>query len=214
MNKVTIGFILALTAIAAGCTTPQTQSSRNLADPAVTGKALAQQVCSICHGVDGNSTNPTFPRLAGQQEPYLIAQLTEFRSHGRSDPAGSEYMWGISRHLTDTQIQQLAAYFAQQKPGADQSVNPRLEADGKAIFMKGLVSQNIPACETCHGASGQGNGIFPRIAGQHADYIAKQLRVFKETEMRPAGAVMKVITHDLTPDEIKAVAAYVSTISQ
>ncbi|MDR3391489.1 MAG: c-type cytochrome [Sulfuriferula sp.] len=212
MNTVTIGLVLALTTIAAGCTT--TDSSRNLADAGVPGKALAQQVCSICHGADGNSTNPTFPKLAGQQESYLIGQLTDFRSHGRSDPAGSEYMWGISRHLTDVQIQQLAAYFAQQQPIADTSANAKLEADGKAIFMNGLANQNVPACETCHGAKGEGNASFPRIAGQHADYIAKQLRVFKDTEMRPKGAVMKVITHDLAPDEIQAVAAYVSTISR
>ena len=214
MKKVTIGFILALTALATGCTT--TDSTRNLADASVPGKVLAQQVCSICHGADGNSTNPTFPKLAGQQEAYLVAQLTDFRSHGRSDPAGSEYMWGISRHLTDVQIQQLAAYFSQQQPKADQPTHPQLEADGKAIFIKGLANQNenVPACESCHGAKGEGNAVFPRIAGQHADYIAKQLNVFRNTEQRPKGTMMKVITHDLSPGEIQAVAAYVSTMPQ
>ena len=212
MNKITIGLILTLTAIAAGCTT--TDSSRNLADPAVSGKVLAQQVCSICHGADGNSTNPTFPKLAGQQQGYLVAQLTDFRSHGRSDPAGSEYMWGISRHLTDTQIRQLATHFSQQQATADQPAHPQQEAAGQLIFTKGLSNQNVPACATCHGAKGEGNAAFPRIAGQHADYIAKQLGVFKDTEMRPKGAVMKVITHDLTSAEIQAVAAYVSTMPQ
>ena len=212
MNKVTTGFILAFAAMTAGCTT--TDSSRNLADPTVPGKVLAQQVCSMCHGADGNSTNPTFPKLAGQQQGYLIAQLTDFRSHGRSDPAGSEYMWGISRNLTDTQIQQLATYFAQQQPAADRSTNVQSEAAGKAIFIQGNASENVPACASCHGAKGEGNGAFPRIGGQHADYIAKQLRVFKNTAARPKGAVMKVITHNLAPDEIQAVAAYVSTIVQ
>lgn len=211
MSRVTVGLVLVLTLIAGGCTT--TDSSRNLADPSVPGKVLAQQVCSICHGVDGNSINPAFPRLAGQQESYLIAQLSQFRSHHRSDPAGTEYMWGISRHLTDAQIRQLAAYFSQQKPGAAQPEHAHLESDGKSIFLHGRAEQNLPACATCHGEHGQGSVQFPRIAGQHADYVAKQLRVFKETETRPEGVVMKVITHDLTPDEIRAVAAYVATIS-
>ena len=214
MHKVAIGFILTLTALATGCTT--TDSSRNLADASVPGKVLAQQVCSICHGADGNSTNPTFPKLAGQQEGYLVTQLTDFRSHGRSDPAGSEYMWGISRNLTDAQIQQLAAYFSHQQPQADQPAHPQLEAKGESIFTHGVTSQNenVPACATCHGAKGEGNGAFPRIAGQHADYIAKQLNVFRNTEQRPKGTMMKVITHDLSPDEIHAVAAYVSTMPQ
>jgi cytochrome c553 len=75
---------------------------------------LALQVCSNCHGVDGNSVSPNFPNLAAQTEDYISEQLTSFRKHSRFDPAGFEYMWGLSRHLTDQQIKYNAAYFASQ----------------------------------------------------------------------------------------------------
>lgn len=212
MKTATITLVLVLAAIGTGCTTTK-NSSRNLGDPGVPGKTLAQQVCSDCHGVTGNSINPTFPRLAGQQEWYLISELKEFRSHNRLDPAGYEYMWGISRSLTDAQIREMAAYYAEQKPVSDKPENTKLENQGKAIFANGLSSEGVPACLACHGAEGAGSGQFPRIAGQHADYVAKQLLVFQRTEERPEGAAMKVVAHNLKPEEIKAVAAYVSTIS-
>ena len=212
MKTATLTLVLALAAIATGCTTTES-SSRNLGDPSVHGKTLAEQVCSNCHGVTGNSTNPTFPRLAGQHEWYLIEELKEFRSHNRLDPAGYEYMWGLSRSLTDAQIQELAAYFARQKPGADQPENAKLENAGKAIFANGIPSEGVPACTVCHGAEGAGSGQFPRIAGQHADYIAKQLLVFHGTNERSDAKAMEALTHKLKPEEIKAVAAYVSTMS-
>jgi cytochrome c553 len=82
MKTAALTLVLALAAIATGCTTAE-NSSRNLGDPSVHGKTLAEQVCSDCHGVTGNSVNPTFPRLAGQQEWYLIAQLKQFRGHNQ-----------------------------------------------------------------------------------------------------------------------------------
>ena len=214
MKTATITLVLALAVIGTGCNTTE-NSSRNLADPSVPGKTLALQVCSNCHGVTGNSVNPTFPRLAGQQEWYLIAQLKGFKSHNRADSEGfgSEYMWGLSRNLTDAQIKEMAVYFAQQKPVAGKPENTKLEHDGKAIFANGLSGQSVQACATCHGAEGAGNEESPRIAGQHGDYIIKQLLVFQRTNERPDGAVMKVVAHNLTPEDIKAVAAYVSTIA-
>ncbi|MDE3106502.1 MAG: c-type cytochrome, partial [Acidobacteriota bacterium] len=83
---------LGLSLLAAGCA--NLQHSRNVADPAVPAKVLAEQVCSTCHGLDGNPVSPAFPRLAAQTPAYLTSQLNNFRGHGRSDPAGSEYMWG------------------------------------------------------------------------------------------------------------------------
>ena len=85
-----------------GCANPE--RSRDLGNPAIAGSVLAQQTCSMCHGVTGVATSPNFPNLAGQTEGYVVAQLTEFRSHSREDPAGFEYMWGIARRLTDAQI--------------------------------------------------------------------------------------------------------------
>ena len=212
MKKVSITLALILAAIGAGCSTTG-ERSRNLADPSVSGKTLAQQVCSNCHNIDGNSVNPNFPKLSGQQKEYFASQLQEFKSHDRLDPAGFEYMWGLSRSLSDKQIDELAGYFAQQKNIADKPGNAAREAAGKVVFDQGVPAKNIPPCMVCHGPEATGNATFPRLAGQHADYIVKQLMVFQRTDERPKGAVMKNIAHDLTPDNIENVAAYLSTLS-
>ena len=188
--------------------------SRETANPRTPASTLAQQVCSNCHGADGNSSSPNFPNLAAQTEPYFIEQLTAFRRHSRADPAGFEYMWGLSRHLTDEQIKGLASYFASQKirPVLYASGNERLIDAGQAIFTGGVPQKNIPACTTCHGAGGLGNAQFPRIANQYADYIVKQLTVFQRTDERPEASVMKVIAHDLTRENMQAVAAYLEAL--
>ena len=207
MKTATITLVLALAAIGTGCTmTPE--RSRNLADPSVSGTTLAQQVCSNCHELDGNSISPNFPKLAEQQQEYIIAQLTQFRSHKRSDPEGFEYMWGISRSLTDDQIKGLAAYFSAQHSVSPGRGNGKLTDEGKRIFDGGLPEQNVPACTTCHGDHGQGNGQFPRVANQHSDYVIKQLTVYQRTEKRPTGVAMKVVTHSLSHGNMRAVAAY------
>ena len=185
------------------------ERSRNLNDPTVPAKVTAQQVCSNCHGIDGNSISPNFPNLAAQTEPYIVQQLKSFRQHSRSDPAGFEYMWGLSRNLTDEQIDGLASYFASQKPIKHPAAAGGGQASaGKKIYEDGITEKNIPPCHTCHGDRGQGNGQFPRLADQHADYVLKQLTVFQRTDERPEGAVMKVIVHDLTEANIRDVAAF------
>jgi len=187
--------------------------SRNLADPRVSAATLAQQVCSNCHGVGGNAVSPNFPNLAGQVEPYVVAQLNGFKSHGRRDPAGFEYMWGLSRSLSDEQINGLAAYYASQTPTAQpiEGDRGRLEA-GKSIFESGVADKGIPACSGCHGAKGEGNASFPRIAGQHVDYVVKQLLVFQRTDERPEGTIMKTVAHELTRQHIRDVAGYVQAL--
>jgi len=199
--------ILALAAVATGCTTAP-ERSRNLADPSVPAKTLAEQVCSNCHRVDGNSVSPNFPKLAEQQPDYIVAQLKGFRNHRRADPEGFEYMWGISRSLTDDQIKGLAAYFAAQKSVSPGPGDPKLVAEGRKIFDNGLPAKGVPPCSTCHGDHGQGNGEFPRVAYQHSDYVIKQLTVFQRTNERPDGVAMKAITHSLSDQNMAAVAAY------
>lgn len=212
MKPTSIATALVLAFASTGCA--NVERSRNLADPAVAGKTIALQVCSDCHGADGNSISPNFPNLAAQTEPYLVEQLSAFRKHNRLDPAGFEYMWGLSKNLSDRQIQELAAYFAGQKlaPSTYSSGVPALRDAGKTVFTGGVPEKNIPACSTCHGPEGLGNQQFPRIAGQHADYLVKQLVVFQRTDQRPEGAVMKVIAHELTPENIQAVASYLESL--
>lgn len=211
MKTFDIALVIASIALVTGCANPT--RSRNLADPNISATTLAEQVCSNCHGLTGNSISPNFPKLAAQIEPYLVAQLSEFKSHNRQDPAGFEYMWGISRSLSDEQIKGLAAYYAAQLPpppgkAADMT---RLLA-GKAIFDNGVSERNIPACSGCHGPQGHGMATFPRIAGQHADYLVKQLVVFQRTDERPAGILMKTVAHELTPGDIESVALYLQTL--
>ncbi len=183
------------------------ERSRDLENPNVPPAVTAMQVCSICHGIDGNSVSPNFPRLAGQNPSYLVAQLQNFRSHQRSDPPGFEYMWGISHHLRDDQIKGLAEYFARQVPQANAPVDAQLMAAGKAIFENGVPDKEAAPCMACHGPKAQGIANFPRLAGQHQDYLVKQLHVFQETEGRP-GTPMKQITHLLSVQEMQAVAGY------
>lgn len=210
MKSWTTAALLAASLVA-GCANPT--RSRDLANPNVAATTLAEQVCSNCHGVTGSATSPNFPNLAGQTEPYIIEQLKSFKSHGRQDPAGFEYMWGLSRSLTDAQISGLAAYFAAQSPQRQPlEGDPGKRAAGQAIFESGLSAQKVPACSSCHGAQGQGNANFPRIAGQHADYVVKQLVVFQRTDQRPEGSIMKTVAHDLTRQDIQNVAAYLQSI--
>lgn len=202
---------VAAAVLAAGCANPE--RSRDIGNPAVAGTTMAVQVCSNCHGMTGNSASPNFPNLAGQTEAYVVVQLNGFRSHGRHDPAGYEYMWGLSRSLTDEQIKGLAAYYAAQTPQIQKvEGDPARFESGKSIFAKGVADRAVPACASCHGPEGKGNAAFPRLAGQHADYLMKQLRVFQRTNERPEGAVMKTVAHELSAQNIRDVADYLQAL--
>lgn len=205
MKGISLWSAVAVMITIGGCA--NTERSRDLANPNVPPAVTAAQVCSNCHGLDGNSVSPNFPRLAGQTAGYLVDQLQNFRSHQRSDPAGFEYMWGISQHLTDDQINGLADYFAKQVPQSNSPVDQQLMAAGKVIFENGVPEKEAAPCMACHGPEAQGIATFPRLAGQHQDYLVKQLHVFQETEGRP-GTPMKQITHLLSVPEMQAVAAY------
>ena len=187
--------------------------SRDLANPDVAGRTLAEQVCSNCHGVTGSATNPNFPNLAGQQKEYLSIQLHVLKNHDRRDPAGFEYMWGISRTLTDKQIDELADYFSSQQLGPQPIERDAAEIGaGRAIFTGGVPAKGVPPCGSCHGPEGMGNGKFPRLNGQHADYLVKQLTVFQRTDERPEGSIMKTVAHELTRENIENVAAYLQAL--
>jgi cytochrome c553 len=205
MKKFSLALAAGLAVIGCGCT--NLERSRDLANPNVSPAVTAVQVCSICHGIDGNSISPNFPRLAGQQPGYLAAQLENFRSHQRSDPPGFEYMWGISHKLTDSQIKGLADYFAKQVPTPNATVDAQQMIAGREIFEKGVPAKETAPCSVCHGPRAEGVATFPRLADQHQDYTLKQLHVFQETEGRP-NTPMKQITHLLSNQEMAAIAGY------
>lgn len=168
---------------------------------------LATQVCSSCHGADGNSINPVFPRLAAQQKDYLVNQLKNLKAQTRTDKDAHDYMWGLTRSLDDKTIEGLAVYYSSQKPVPGEVTDPRLMEQGKAIFEKGIKERDVPPCATCHGANAEGMGMFPRLAGQHRQYIIRQIQVF-HTNQRPNWEIMQPIVKTLTEKEMEALATY------
>ena len=167
-------------------------------------------VCASCHGPDGRSISPTFPRLAGQQKDYLVAQLQAFRDKTRADPHAQTYMWGMAARLSDPTIEGIAAYYASQTPVAGAPNASPETAAGKQIFTDGIPSESVPACMACHGEKAEGNGPIPRLAGQHQAYLARQLEAF--ASMARANEVMHENSKDLTPQQISDVTAYLATL--
>jgi cytochrome c553 len=168
------------------------------------------ETCSACHGLNGRSVAPTFPNLAAQTAPYIELQLHAFKDQTRADPDAQAYMWGMASQLNDASISWLAAYFSKQSAAGGKSGNAALIAQGKQIFMEGVPGRQIPACASCHGAQAQGNGPFPRLAGQHAPYLLKQLLVIQSV-LRTA-PVMHGVIKDLTRDQMQAVVAYLESV--
>ena len=167
---------------------------------------IAVQVCSNCHGPGGHSTSPIFPRLAGQQELYLAAQIKAFRSKERGDPEAHDYMWGMATLLDDPMVAGLAKYFSAQPPSPGTPGDGALIEKGRALYENGDTKAGVIACKGCHGPSAAGNAIFPRLAGQHAEYIVRQLEVIQH-QLR-ASPIMHGVIKDLDPDQMKAVAQF------
>jgi len=180
-------------------------------EPDAATKAYAQRVaitvCGTCHGSRGNSTHPKFPRLAGQNVHYLAAQLKAFRSQTRGDPDAVGYMWGMAGELDDTTVGALAGYYAEQKTEPSSAGrDSALVARGREIYEHGIESEGVPACSSCHGPDAHGLQDFPRLAGQHAQYILKQLASF-QSNMRDV-AIMHGAAQNLRLSEMQSVAAY------
>jgi cytochrome c553 len=169
-------------------------------------RIVAATVCGTCHGVDGNSTQPKYPRLAGQQASYLVGQLKGFRAQTRGDPDAISYMWGMASQLDDETIDALAAYYAAQKAAPSRAGNTALIAHGREVYQQGIAAEGVPGCASCHGADAHGTQEFPRLAGQHAQYILKQLASF-QSNMRKV-AIMHGVAQNLQLPEMQAVAAY------
>jgi cytochrome c553 len=185
----------------------------NSGTPQQSGETVVEgtvHVCSSCHGLEGRSVSPTFPNLAGQQHDYLVAQLRAFRDQTRADPHAHTYMWGMAAELSDPTIDGLATYYAAQSPAPATPADSASIAAGTTIFANGIASRGVPACMTCHGAKAEGLSAFPRLAGQHPSYIEDQLVNFASQER--ANAIMHETSKDLTPAEMKQIAAYVGSL--
>jgi len=185
-----------------------TVSVAHAAGDAGAGKGKAAN-CGACHGADGNSMVGTFPKLAGQGAKYLLKQMKDIRDGARSVPT----MAGQVDNMSDQDLADIAAYYAglSQSPSASQDEDLAM---GESIYRAGIAEVGIAACTACHSPRGLGNAPagFPRIAGQHAEYLATQLKAF-QTEARTNDGdskIMRSVVARMSDREIKAVANYVA----
>ncbi|HFC91441.1 MAG TPA: cytochrome c4 [Leucothrix mucor] len=200
MNK---ALIIALVGLAL-----TTSASVFASGDAAKGKALTGS-CVACHGADGNSVNPIWPKLAGQSEEYLIKQLNDFRSGERIDATMTAMAKAIA---SDDDIPHIAAYFAsqKQKPGV---ADDKLVDAGRQLYKGGRSSSKVTACAACHGVTGNGiaKAKFPKISGQHNKYIVKQLKAFKAGKRaNDPGKMMRNIAYNMTDSDMKAVAEFIT----
>jgi cytochrome c553 len=163
--------------------------------------------CIACHGVDGNSANPQWPTLAGQHKPYIAKQLRAFKSGSRKDPLMSP----MAVSLSDDDIEDLAAYFSSQKPTGLEA-DPGKVSLGQRLYRGGDTKTGLTACAACHGAEGHGNPLasYPAIRGQHATYLATQLRAYRAgTRTTDQNQMMRTIASTMSDDQIDALSSYV-----
>jgi cytochrome c553 len=169
------------------------------------GKAAS---CAACHGADGNSINPEWPKLAGQHEDYLVKQLTYFK-HGERDNAT---MQGLAAGLTDRDRQDLAAFYASQKTTIG-AADPELVELGQKLYRSGNAESGVAPCMGCHGPNGAGNPAagYPALRGQHAKYVENQLHGFASGVRHNENAIkmMQILSSRMTNREIQAVASYI-----
>jgi cytochrome c553 len=190
-----------------------TQVASGQTGDAAVGEGLVA-TCSACHGADGNSAVPTFPKLAGLGEKYLLKQLKDIRDGARPIPT----MVGQVDDMSDQDLANIAAFYDAQ-PRSGGQADPALIALGEKVYRAGVAERNVAACAACHSPNGKGNAPagFPPLAGQHADYIAAQLRAYRKGYEDESGRtndgeamIMRTNAFSLSDKEIDAVASYAS----
>ena len=189
------------------------ERSRNLADPDVAATTLARQVCSNCHGVTGNAVSPNFPESRRTGRALHRLAIERLQEPGRRDPAGFEYMWGLSRSLTEAQIKGLAAYYAAQSPERQPVEGDSASAQaGQVVFESGIRRARCRPARTATGRSQGGRQLSRASPASTPITSSSSCIVFQRTDERPEGSVMKVVAHALTPQNIGDVAAYVQSL--
>lgn len=181
--------------------------SANAAGDAAKATPIATQVCAACHGADGNSMIPMYPKLAGQHPEYITKQLTNFKAGDRKNPV----MSGMVATLTPEDMTNLGAYFGSQAGKGGTAKSNGRGSIGEKIYKGGIPGNGVPACASCHGPAGAGVPVqFPRLAGQHADYTVAQLKTFRSGERANDGAkMMRMVASKLSDQDMAAVADYI-----
>ena len=174
-------------------------------------QGIAEQVCAACHAADGNSTAAANPKIAGQFPEYLHKQLRDFKPQGGKKAARpSDIMSGMVANLSEDDMKGLAAYYAGQKLRPAAAADKNLVAQGQKLWRGGNASSGVPACQGCHGPAGAGMPAqYPRLAGQYADYIAAQLKAFRDgARANDPNGMMRAVAARMSEREIRAVAEY------
>ena len=199
LNNMKLGGILALVMSAGISLGVQAAAEKTAVPKAVTN------VCAACHNADGNSVITLNPKLAGQHAEYLVKQLTNFKEGSRANAV----MSGMAATLSPEDMQTVATYFSQQTTTLGVAKTNGHGSLGEKIYRGGIQKNNVPACASCHGVNGMGlPKQFPRLSGQHADYVLVQMKAFRTGE-RANAPMMTAISVKLTDQEMAAVADYV-----
>jgi cytochrome c553 len=197
-----IAFLAALPAV--------TRAQELDASAAAAARQVAITVCATCHGPAGRSAQPKFPVLAGQHANYMLAQLQAFKAQSRGDPDAVGYMWGMAAPLDQALMTGLADYYSRQAVGAGAAGDAATMQRGRQIYETGDAAVGIPPCAACHGPQAHGTDQYPRLAGQHVQYLMKQLRSFR-SNLRDV-AVMHGVAQGLRVSDMRAVATYLESL--
>lgn len=175
-------------------------------------KPLVAQVCAACHGIDGNSPQLRYPSLAGQVDAYLERQLHAFAAQGGQRVSG--VMGAIAVNLSPDEMERVADYFSHQRLRPAAPPQAPLARRGESIFFEGVPSKGVGSCASCHGVRGEGlPDLFPRLAGQHLQYLATQLRRFRDgSRTSDPDAMMRKVARPLSDREIDAVSQYLALL--
>ena len=203
--KLVVATVAALAATSAFANAPAAAPASK-GDPKA-AEAIVNQVCAGCHSVDGNSAAAANPKLAGLNAEYINKQLNDFKSGARKNAI----MSGMVASLSPQDMLNLAAYYSAQQPKPATSKDQALALTGQKIYRGGVQGAGVPACASCHGPQGKGiPAQFPRLAGQHSDYIYAQLNAFRVgARANDAAKMMRSIAAKMTDADMKAVAAYI-----
>jgi len=200
MNRLIAAAVVALISVTSAV-------AADYGDPAK-AQSIANQICAACHGADGNSPLPMNPSLAGQHPEYLFKQLNEFKSGNRNNAV----MMGMVAGLSAEDMRNLSAYYAAQKLREAAAKDKDLVAHGRKLFRGGNLATGVAACAGCHSPNGAGiPSQYPRLAGQHPEYVVTQLKAFRAGERaNDTNNMMRAVAARLTDKEIAAVAEYLS----
>ena len=188
--------ILAIVAFAAG--------------PLLADESVRVRNCTWCHGISAQGFS-TAPRLAGQRDEYTENQLLGFKEHIRDNPYSKQYMWGAAANLSPQTAHDLAVYFSTLPPEAANDGDRELVAAGRTIYEVGIPESNIVSCLVCHGPNAEGVREIPRLGGLSYSYLKRRLEQWGEG-FHAAAEPMPRIASTLSPNEIEALASYLSFI--